>query len=203
MPEVAEAEERLPEEALEARVAALVEQRVTERVAALEERLAALEKPVAPPNRVTIVAHSGDLDRLLSAFGIATGAAAMGMEVSIFFTFWGLLALKRSTAYAGKSLAEKMIAALLPGGPTQAATSQLNMLGVGPAFFGALMKKHHVETLPEMIDLAEELGVRFVACQMSMDIMGTTRDELREGIEFGGAATYLSDAAQSRVTLFI
>ena len=127
----------------------------------------------------------------------------MGMQVSIFFTFWGLVALKRKTVFKGKPISEKMIAAMLPSLPTRVGTSKLNMLGVGPEFFKHVMRGKNIESLPQLIDLAQELDVRFVACEMSMRVMGITAEELREGVELGGVATYLQDAADSRVTLFI
>jgi peroxiredoxin family protein len=96
-----------------------------------------------------------------------------------------------------------MIAAMLPAGPHRVGTSNMNMLGVGPAFFKTIMRKKHVQLLPELIETASDLGVRLVACQMSMDIMGITREELLDGVEYGGVAAYLGDASDSRVTLFI
>ena len=176
-----------------------------ERVAALEARLAELETLGSSPKvqRITLIVHSGDMDRLMAAFIVATGGRAMGFEVSMFFTFWGLTSLKECTLYRGKSLAERMVALLLPGGPASVGTSRLNMLGMGPAFFRSLMANHNVESLGDLISLARELEVRMVACQMSMGIMGIVHEELIEGVELGGVATYLNDAAESQITLFL
>jgi len=123
--------------------------------------------------------------------------------VSMFFTFWGLTALKKQTVYAKKSVPEKMISMMMPGGPASVGTSQMNMMGMGPAFFKMLMKKNNVESLPDLIEMAQDLEVKMVACQMSMGIMGITKDELLDEISYGGVATYLADAGDSKITLFI
>ncbi|MCA9120635.1 MAG: DsrE/DsrF/DrsH-like family protein [Planctomycetaceae bacterium] len=182
-----------------------LDQRFAALEARIEEAIVGVRKveAAATTDRATLVAFSGDMDKLLATFVIATGAAAMGMQVSIFFTFWGLVALKRKTVFKGKPISEKMIAAMLPSLPTRVGTSKLNMLGVGPEFFKHVMRGKNIESLPQLIDLAQELDVRFVACEMSMRVMGITAEELREGVELGGVATYLQDAADSRVTLFI
>jgi peroxiredoxin family protein len=157
----------------------------------------------AVSDRVTMVVFSGDLDKLMAAFIVATGAAAMGMEVSMFFTFWGLAAVKKKAQYKGKPLTEKMMAVMLPSGPDRVGTSKMNMLGLGPAFFKMIMGKKKVQSLPELIELAREMEVKMVACEMSMDVMGIKREELIDGLEYGGVATYLGDASDSKVTLFI
>ena len=177
------------------------------RVVELEQRLAALEGKVGdlarqmPSDRVTIVAFSGDFDKLVTSFIIATGAAAMGSQVSMFFTFWGLSVLKKESLFKGKSITAKMMAAMLPAGAS--GTSKLNMMGIGPAFFKFLMKKKKVASLDELLQLAKEMDVKLIACSTSMELMGVTQGELRDGIEIGGVATYLGDACDSRVTLFI
>jgi len=154
-------------------------------------------------DRATIIAFSGDMDRLFATFAIATGAAATGMQVSIFFTFWGLNAIRRRTIVRGKSLCEKLMALMLPSGPARLGTSKMNMLGAGPAFFRHVMRKRNVQSLPDLVATAKEAGVRLVACQTSMDVMGIRKEELLDGVEFGGVATYLADARDSRITLFI
>ena len=193
----------------ENRLEDLVERKVAERFdrlqASIDQALGQLRAAPAAAlaDRATIVVFSGDMDRLMAAFVIATGAAAMAMDVSMYFTFWGLTALKKTTAFAGKSLPEKLIAAMLPSGPNRVGTSRLNMLGLGPVFFKVLMKKNHVETLPDLIALARELGVRLIACQMSMGVMGIRKEELLDGLDYGGVGTYLGDACDSKITLFI
>jgi peroxiredoxin family protein len=134
---------------------------------------------------------------------IATGAAAMGMQVTMYFTFWGLAALKKTTILRGKSIPEKLLTMMLPSGPEGTGTSKLHMLGLGPVMLKTMMSKHNVETLPSLIALAQELGVQLIACQMSMGIMGITKEELIDGLNYGGVATYIGDASNSRVTLFI
>lgn len=154
-------------------------------------------------NRVTIVAFSGDMDKLVAAFIIATGAAAMGMEVSMYCTFWALAALKKKTSLKGKPITEKLIALMLPSGPNHLGTSEMNMLGAGPAFFSYVMKKKNIMSLPDLISLARKTGVRIIACQMAMEVMGITKEELLDNLDFGGVATYLADARNSKITLFI
>lgn len=178
-----------------------------ERLLSLEQEVAGLkaqlEKQAALDDRVTIICFSGDMDRLMSAFIIATGAAAMQMEASMFFTFWGLTALKKETIFKGKPITEKMMASLIPKGPSHLGTSKLNMLGLGPAFFKHVMKSHNIQMLPDLINLSQELGVERIACQMTMEIMGITRDELIDDISYGGVATFLGSAGNSKVNLFI
>jgi peroxiredoxin family protein len=194
---------------LEALVDAAVHKRLGAVFADLEHTVAGLKasveqlKEACPEDRCTIVAFSGDMDRLFAALTIASGAAAMGMESSMFFTFWGLSALKVKTTYAGKSVGQKMAAMMLPGGPGSVPTSRMNMAGMGPVFFKMLMKQKNVQSLPQMMEMVQELGVRIVACEMSMGVMGMSREELLPGIDYGGVATYLGDASRSKVTLFI
>jgi peroxiredoxin family protein len=180
-----------------------------QKVPTLEERIEALEREVAeikeelPKNRVTMVVFSGELDRVLAAFVIATGAAALGMEVSMFFTFWGLSTLKRRSELKGKNIFEKLLALMTPSGTKEMPLSQLNFFGVGAKLLRFMMNQKDVATLEELIEMAREMGVRMIACQMSMDVMGIRKEELIDGIEVGGAATYLGDAVKSKVTLFI
>lgn len=186
-----------------------VARRVEERLAPLRAEIAAMgdrlghaeERTVS--NRATIVVFSGEMDNLMAAFIIATGAAAMGLDVSMYFTFWGLTALRKERRFAGKSLPEKMVAAMLPSGPGAVATSRLNMMGIGPQFFKLLMRQRHVSTLPDLVGTAREMGIKMVACQMSMGVMGVKPEELIDGISFGGVATYMEDASDSKLTLFI
>jgi peroxiredoxin family protein len=180
-----------------------------ERIAQLETRLATVEQAQKdlqgdlPDNRVSLVVFSGDLDKVLAGFVIATGAAAVGMEVSLFFTFWGLSALKKGRRFRGKNLLEKAFALLTPGGSQSLGLSQQNFAGVGARLMRKMMRDKQIASLEELVQMARELGVRFVACQMSMDVMGITRDELLDGIEVGGVATFLGDAARSKAALFI
>jgi len=155
-------------------------------------------------NRATLVVFSGDLDKVLAAFVIATGAAAAGLETSMFFTFWGLSALKRKGAPGGsKNAMERMLALMTPGSSESLGTSRMNFLGLGARMLRRMMKEKQISTLEELMEVARDLGVRKIACTMSMDAMGVSKEELIDGLEYGGVATYMADAASSRVTLFI
>lgn len=171
-------------------------------LAKLTKRVKKLEKNAAS-DTATIVAFSGDMDRVMASFIIATGAAAMGMEVTMFFTFWGLTALKKKTTFRKKRLTQKMMGLMLPGGPASLGTSRMNMMGMGPAFFKHVMKQHKVQTVPQLIEVAQELGVKMKACQMSMDLMGITREELIDGIDYCGVGGYLGDALDAKMSLFV
>ena len=133
-----------------------------ERLRDLEQRLAALEER-APEDRVAIVVFSGDLDRVLAAFVIATGAAAMGQKVSMFFTFWGLGVLKKRKEIAGKTFMQMMMTAMTPGSSQQLPVSKMNYFGMGSVMLRAMMKDQKVSSLEEMIALSRELGVRMIA----------------------------------------
>lgn len=180
-----------------------------ERVSALEKRLENLEEQLKqisgelPENRISIIVFSGDLDKVLPAFIIATGAAAMGMEASLFFTFWGLNALKKRRDLSGKGFLEKMFAMMMPVGTEGLGLSKMNFFGIGAKLMRVLMKRKQVASLEELAQMAREMGVKIVACQMSMDVLGIKREELWDGIEVGGVATFLAEAAKSKLTLFI
>ncbi len=175
---------------------------VDERIRALEARIAELESRV-PEDRVSLVVFSGELDRMLAAFVIATGAAALGQNVSMFFTFWGLSALRRKKVLSGKKFGEKLMALMSPEGTAALPLSRMNFFGVGAQMMRSMMKAKQVSSLEDLIQMASDLGVRVVACEMSRDVMGIQDEEMREGVEFGGVATFLGDALRSRVTLFI
>lgn len=182
----------------------------------VEGRLAQLQgelEKLAPRtvgNKATLVVFSGDMDKVLAALVIATGAAAMGLEVSLFHTFWGLNALRRSRsgaevqeAAASKDAVEKAMAKLMPAGLGELSPSKMSFAGLGAKLFRSRMKGNGVQSPEELFELARELGVKFIACQMSMEVMGLRREELVDGVEIGGVGAYLGDAADSKVTLFI
>jgi peroxiredoxin family protein len=179
------------------------------RLLALEEKLRELEKRLtylegqAAEDRVALVVFSGDLDRVLAAFIIATGAAAMGQQVSMFFTFWGLSVLKKDTQLSGKTLFQKMMTLMSPGSSRSLPVSRMNYFGAGSKMLRAMMKAKNVNSLEELISLAKELGVKMVACEMSRDLMGIEESELIGGLECGGVATFLADSLQARTSLFI
>jgi peroxiredoxin family protein len=173
-----------------------------EKLRELEQRLAHVEEQ-APEDRVALIVFSGELDRVLAAFVIATGAAALGQQVSMFFTFWGLGALKKDSQLSGKTLSEKMLTVLSPRSSRNLPVSRMNYFGVGAKMFRSLMKRKHVSSLEEMIALARELGVRMIACEMSRDVLGIKESELITGLEVGGVAAFLGDSLKSRTSLFI
>lgn len=173
----------------------IVESRVDTELAEIKENL--------PADRCAIVLFSGDLDRVLAAFIIATGAATMGLEVSMFFTFWGLGALKERRELDGKSLAERMMALMTPDSTLQLTPSKMAFFGAGALMLRQMMRDKDVASLEEMVEIAKDLGVRFVACEMSMDVMGIKPSELRPDCELGGVATFLGDAVNAKLSLFI
>jgi len=157
-------------------------------------------------NKLTMIVFSGDLDKQLAAMIIATGAAAMGMKVVLFFTFWGLPALRAPQKKAGgKSFMGRMFGMMLPKGRNKLTLSQMHMAGMGTAMMKGLMKKKNVAGLDEMYDLAAQLAVKIYACQMSMDLMGFTKEEMIDypGLEVCGVATMLSHAKESSIQFFI
>jgi peroxiredoxin family protein len=173
-----------------------------EKLQDLEKRLAHVEEQVAE-DRVAIVVFSGDLDRVLAAFIIATGAAAMGQQVSMFFTFWGLSVLKKDKQLSGKTLFQKMMTLMSPGSSESLPVSKMNYFGVGAKMLRSMMKEKNVNSLEQMVSLARELGVRMIACEMSRDLMGIQESELVAGLESGGVASFLADSLKSRTSLFI
>jgi NADPH-dependent 2,4-dienoyl-CoA reductase/sulfur reductase-like enzyme/peroxiredoxin family protein/TusA-related sulfurtransferase/rhodanese-related sulfurtransferase len=152
----------------------------------------------------TIIVFSGDLDKVLASFIIANGAAAMGRPVTMFFTFWGLNVLRKaSKVKVDKTFIEAMFGKMMPRGMTKLKLSNMNMMGMGTRMMKGIMRKKNVSSLEELIKKAQENGVRIIACTMSMDVMGIKKEELIEGIDYAGVGTYLADAEESNVNLFI
>jgi peroxiredoxin family protein len=152
----------------------------------------------------TIVVFSGDLDKAIAAFIMATGAAAAGLQTSMFFTFWGLSVLKKEGAPSGpKGFLERVHALMTPASTRELGMSRMNYFGLGAAMLRKMMRDKQIVSLEELIGLARELDVKLIACTMSMDATGVSREELVDGLTYGGVATYMADAARSRVTLFI
>ncbi|MCV2394784.1 FAD-dependent oxidoreductase [Actinotalea sp. M2MS4P-6] len=155
-------------------------------------------------DKKSFVVFSGELDKLIAAFIIANGAVAMGDEVSMFFTFWGLNALKRDDApKTEKSALERAFGVMMPSGPDAMPLSTMNMLGGGPALIKKVMRDHNVPSLTELIGAAQRSGVRMVACTMTMDLLGIREEDLIDGVEFGGVATFLGEANESNGRFFI
>lgn len=144
--------------------------------------------------RVAIVLHSGDMDKLYSALIIANGALAMGMEASIFFTFWGLQRLRKDASWA-----------MPPAGLDKGPLSKMHMLGLGKKMIEQRMKKANVASLERMMSDFIELGGKTMACDMTMDIMGIRKEDLREDLigEYCGVGTFIQEARESTVSLFI
>ena len=152
----------------------------------------------------TFVVFSGDLDKLIAAFIIANGALAMGEEVSMFFTFWGLNALRTAQPpRRERKMMDRLFSTMMPAGPESLRLSQMHMLGAGTRMIKQVMKRHKVAPLQELMAAAQAGGAKFVACTMTMDLLGIAESDLMHGVEFGGVATFLDDAADSRTTLFI
>lgn len=155
-------------------------------------------------NGQTIIVFSGDLDRALASFIIANGAAAMNKQVTVFFTFWGLNVLRKTVSVpVKKNLVEKMFGWMMPRGPTKLTLSQMHMGGVGTGMIKAVMRAKNIDPLPKLIKSAQENGVRLIACQMSMDMIGIKPEELIDGVEIGGVATYIAASDQANANLFI
>jgi peroxiredoxin family protein len=145
-----------------------------------------MEEHEATTQRVTIVMHSGDMDKVYSALIIANGALAMGMEASIYFTFWGLQRLTK-------------------GGLEKGPLSKMHFLGLGKWMVKQRMKKANVASLERLLQDFKELGGKIIACEMTMEIMGIRRQDLREDLidEYGAVGSYIQEARNSQVTLFI
>jgi len=178
----------------------------------LEQRIQRLESQFAdfqlnvPEDQLSMVVFSGELDRILAAFIIATGAAAMYERVVMFFTFWGTAAMRDFNKNVQKAvMMAKMFARMLPKGSSQLKLSQMNMAGLGTRLMKGLMKKKGVMSLEDLMKAAADFGVEIVICEMSMDLMGFKVEELIDypNIKLAGAATFLQEAGSSKVSLFI
>lgn len=153
---------------------------------------------------LVIFAWSGDLDRVWPTLILANTAAALGRPVTVFFTFWGLFPLvKNDRGITGQSWMQKMLAAMNRGGTDHLRLSKMNFLGMGAAMMKKLAREHNVASPQELLETARDMGVKLVPCQMTMDLMGLTKDDLIDGIEDpAGAATALA-VADGTTTLFI
>lgn len=150
------------------------------------------------------VVFSGDLDKTIAAFIMANGAAAMGREVTMFFTFWGLNILRKpKKVRVTKTFIEKMFGIMMPRGTKKLGLSRMNMGGAGAKMIRGIMKQKGIESLEDLIQDAIDHGVKIVACQMSMDIMGIHKEELIDGVSLGGVSTFLGAGEQSDMSLFI
>ncbi|HKW86741.1 MAG TPA: DsrE/DsrF/DrsH-like family protein [Nitrospiraceae bacterium] len=171
----------------------------------VEPAVALAELQETKPDKVTIVVLSGDMDRVMAAFIIATGAAAMGMQVTMFFTFWGLNAIRRKgIPSAAKDWLRRMFGLLNRGGGASLPLSRFHFWGLGTRMMKRVMQAHRMPDIPELIETAKDLGVQLIACTTTMGLMGITKDSLIEGVDqLAGVTTYLAEAKQGRVNLFI
>lgn len=151
----------------------------------------------------TIVVFSNDLDKALAALIIANGAKAAGKDVTLFFTFWGLNILRKPQSRVKKGIIDKMFGLMMPKGTEKLTLSKMNMLGAGSLMMKWVMKQKNVSTLNELLTQAREAGIKFIACNMSMDVMGIKPEELIDGVEIGGVAKYIEESSYSNSNLFI
>jgi peroxiredoxin family protein len=173
-----------------------------QRVEALETEQA---KQIKKKNKLTIIAWGGDLDRIWPTTILATTAAASGMEASVFFTFWGLFSIvKPGVRITGDNWMQKMMSVMNPGSAQKAKLSHYHFMGAGPAMFKKLAGDKQVDKPEELISTAQELGVRLIPCQMTMDLLGLKREDLLDGLEEPiGAATAIAEMRDAAVSLFI
>jgi peroxiredoxin family protein len=170
----------------------------------LKERVGKME--AGTKDQLSMVVFSGDMDKILAALIISTGAAAYDMKVKLFFTFWAISALRDPKKNGkGKNMIEKMFGLMLPRGAGKVKLSKMNMGGMGTTMIKGIMKKHKVASLEEMFKTAGELGIEINICEMSMNLMGFKKEEMIDypGMTVCGVGTFLSDAQESKIQLFI
>jgi NADPH-dependent 2,4-dienoyl-CoA reductase/sulfur reductase-like enzyme/peroxiredoxin family protein/rhodanese-related sulfurtransferase/TusA-related sulfurtransferase len=162
-----------------------------------------LGSPISQKN-ATLVVFSGEMDKVLASLIIAQGAAAQGKQVTMFFTFWGLNALRKKESHVkDKTFIEKMFGAMMPKGSKKLPLSNMNMFGMGPAMIKGIMKKKKVDDIDTMIKKAQNAGVHMIACTMSMDLMGIRKEELIDGVDYAGVGTYIASNENVGTTLFV
>ncbi len=178
--------------------------KVREELNILQSRISSLEN--ARKDQLSIAIVSGDLDKILAVMIISLAAAAMDTKVKLFFSFWALSALRDKNRKAeGKDFISKMFGMMLPGGREKLKLSKMNMAGMGPVMIKYLMKKQNVLSLEQMFKEAAELGIEIVVCEMSMNLMGFKKEEIIDypHLTYAGAATFVADAGESSMQLFI
>ena len=160
--------------------------------------------PSVTKEGTTLVVFSGDFDKVMASFIIANGAAAMGKQVTMFFTFWGLNVLRKANSpKVNKGFIEKMFGVMMPKGAGKLQLSKMNMGGMGAKMMKGVMSSKNVDSLESLIEKALSGGVHIVACTMSMDVMGIKKEELIDGIDFGGVASYLAETDDASLNLFV
>ncbi len=173
-------------------------------VAAGELEAPAPDRAHSPHKKLVIIAWSGDLDKVWPQMILATTGAAMGMETTVFFTFWGLLAVvKDDQRITGDNWMQKMLSMMDRPGIDHLKLGQMNFVGAGPAMMKRLAKEHKVASPGELLEMAVDLGVKLVPCQMTMDLLGLKREDMIEGLGEPVGATAMLLEAQDAITLFI
>ncbi|MCS7213145.1 MAG: DsrE/DsrF/DrsH-like family protein [Candidatus Calescibacterium sp.] len=155
-------------------------------------------------DKMRIICFSGDMDKAFAVLTLASTAASLGMDVAIFFTFWGLSLIKKNRKLKGKNFLQKMMDIMMPSGLDSLKLSKMNMAGLGPFFMKILMKKTKSPDLKDLFEAAKESGVKFYACSTSCSILGIDRSEFVDEVEeIVGAATFISEAKDAKISLFI
>jgi len=193
------------EEIVQADESILNVEAIQKQIDELKTQMESLSK-ASPEDKLSMIVFSGDLDKALAAFVIATGAVAMGLDVVMFFTFWGTPILRDKKKHvSGKDIMGKMFGTMLPKGIDDVKLSKMNMGGMGTSMMKSLMKKKNVASLDQMIEMAAELGVQIFICEMSMDLMGFKREEMIDypNLTYCGVAKFLEEAKSSKIQLFI
>ncbi|MGD0355698.1 MAG: DsrE/DsrF/DrsH-like family protein [Dehalococcoidia bacterium] len=160
---------------------------------------------MAEKEKMTLILFSGEMDKALAAFNIAVGGASSGMDVTIFFTFWGLNVIKKNEgSIKSKGIMRNMLNFMNRGGAKRLPLSKFHMMGVGKAMMQRLMKDINFPQVDELIKLAKELDVKFIACTTTIGMMGITKDAFIPEVDsFAGVATYIAEASKSKISLFI
>lgn len=181
---------------------------LNERIKNLESKLTTLtsnnpQKAENKENRIVMIICSQDLDKILPALVIASSAVSLGMKVTFFFTIWGIHAIRKKRIFKNKKATEKLMSILTPKSFDQLPISNLNLLGIGPMLLKYMIKEHKITSPKDFMKLCMDEGVNFTACEMTMNILGVTKEELIDGARPVGVATIISEAAESKFTLFI
>jgi peroxiredoxin family protein len=162
------------------------------------------EKKPEVAEKLVIFAWSGELDKIWPTLILATTGAAMGKETTVFFTFWGLFPLvKNQVRITGENWMQKMLSMMNRGGDEHLKLSKMNFAGAGPAMMNHLAKEHNVASPHELLEVAKEMGVHLIPCQMTMDLLGLKREDLIDGLDEPAGATMALAQAQGAITLFI
>jgi peroxiredoxin family protein len=156
----------------------------------------------AEREKVSIIVFSGDMDKVMGAFIIANGAAAFDMDVTMFFTFWGLKAIQKGNL-TGRGFFGRMLGLMNRGGADRLGPSRFNFGGIGRWMFKKMMRDKNVASLPVLVEQAREQGVKMIGCEMSMNVMEIGKEDLLDGVELGGVAYYIAEASESKFSMFI